>query len=146
MSGVGQVAGGAPSLPVLVVVLLTLASVLLLPPSPAEAHRDDAAARDDAGGPAGHRGSALRRRLASLAGGARERVAAEEVLVLDGLAAALEAGLPTGQALHLALDDGEQPGRRAWSWDELRRASGEGQPLAPVWARVARRTGSPTLS
>ena len=64
--------------------------------------------------------------------------------MLDGLAAALEAGLPTEHALALVLADLTGPGRGR-SWDELRRSAGDGQPLPQVWARAARRTGSPTL-
>lgn len=145
--GVPTAVGAAPSLPVLGVMLLTT-SVVLLRPGP-QAARDVGRAPGHDGVPRRrpvHRWSVLRRRVSSLLGGERGRAEAEEVLVLDGLAAALEAGLPTGQALHLALDAGQLHRGRTWSWEELWRASGEGQPLAPVWARVARRTGSPTLS
>lgn len=143
----------APSIPVVGVMVITASAVLLLPRRGVEGRRS-ADGHPDAGGPTddapgvgvGHRWSALRRRLTDLLGGGRGRAAAEEVLVLDGLAAALEAGLPTGRALHLALDSGDGQDRRTWAWEELWRASGEGQPLAPVWTRVGRRTGSPTMS
>ena len=73
----------------------------------------------------------------------RRSSAAEEVQLLDGLAAALDAGLSTEHALRVALDSAPEPDR-ANPWSELTRAASEGQPLAPAWARLARRTGSRT--
>lgn len=67
----------------------------------------------------------------------------EELQVLDGLAAALEAGLPVPRALALALDragDGDGP------WAELTRAAELGQALGPAWERTARRSRSRTLA
>lgn len=71
-----------------------------------------------------------------------------ELQVLDGLSAALEAGLPVPQAVTLAVSRvqsgaGDRP---ELEWDELARAASQGQALAPVWQRLARRSGSPTLS
>ncbi|WP_161964977.1 type II secretion system F family protein [Ornithinimicrobium cerasi] len=68
-----------------------------------------------------------------------------EVHLLDALAAALEAGLPTDRALHLALDSVEDEGRAA-AWADLRRSADLGLPLAPSWDRAARRTGSPAIA
>lgn len=90
----------------------------------------------------------LRRRM-RLRGAQQDR--AVELQVLDGLAAALEAGLPVPQAVTLALArvDGAgptSPGPTAAGWGELTRAAQEGQALAPVWHRLARRSGSPTLA
>lgn len=70
----------------------------------------------------------------------------EEVQLLDGLAAALEAGLPTGHALEVALDPVVGAGAGGGAWSELARAAQEGQPLGPAWQRLARRTGSLTAS
>ncbi|MFK5635779.1 type II secretion system F family protein [Ornithinimicrobium sp. LYQ103] len=70
---------------------------------------------------------------------------AGEVLLLDGLAAALEAGLPTARALHLALEVSPGVDAAGRGWEDLRRAARHGHPLAPAWARLARQTGSPTL-
>lgn len=72
--------------------------------------------------------------------------ALEEVHLLDGLAAALEAGMPTHRAVQLALDGASRAGVVRPEWAELRRAADLGQSLGPVWVRVARRTGSPTLA
>lgn len=83
---------------------------------------------------------------------ARDR--ALELQVLDGLAAALEAGLPVPRAVTLAVSEvvptqeqqRDRPGPGHGSdWDELARAAAQGQALAPVWQRLARRAGSPTL-
>lgn len=71
-----------------------------------------------------------------------------QLQVLDGLAAALEAGLPVPQAVKLAVAQvGEPtPGRGCVpDWAELARAAEEGQALAPVWQRLARRSGDPTI-
>lgn len=93
----------------------------------------------------------LRRLGVGEAARARER----ELQVLDGLAAALEAGLPVPRAVTLAVA-GATPGsrpaadrREGWpadGWDDLVRAAGDGQALAPAWQRLARRSGSPTLA
>lgn len=81
------------------------------------------------------------------AGSARLRREQERVQALDGVAAALEAGLPTGRALHLALAQvGGSAAAADDPWAELRRAAASGQPLAPAWHRMARRSGSPTLA
>ncbi|MGO0576486.1 type II secretion system F family protein [Ornithinimicrobium panacihumi] len=69
----------------------------------------------------------------------------EEVRILDGLAAGLEAGLPTAQALAVTLEAAASGGRRSWEWEPLVRAAREGQDLATAWARVGRRTGSHVL-
>ena len=66
--------------------------------------------------------------------------------MLDGLAAALEAGLPTGHALEVALDPVVGAGAGFGAWQELARAANDGQPLGPAWQRLARRTGSLTAS
>lgn len=90
----------------------------------------------------------LRRRLAV---GRAERRRDVELQVLDGLAAALQAGLPVPQAVRLAVSQIDRsPGRQddpglVGGWDELARAAGQGQALAPVWHRLARRTDSSTL-
>lgn len=89
----------------------------------------------------GARGSVVRRMLTRPA---RRDLA--EVHLLDALAAALEAGLPTDRALHLALDSVEDEGRVAGAWADLRRSADLGLPLAPSWDRAARRTGSPTIA
>lgn len=77
-----------------------------------------------------------------------------ELQVLDGLAAALEAGLPVPRAVALAVSevgpgqerqqDQREPGE-ASGWDELARAAAQGHALAPAWQRLARRSDSPTL-
>lgn len=89
--------------------------------------------------------------LRRLGVGRAERRRDVELQVLDGLAAALEAGLPVPQAVGLAVSQVDRsPVRQddtgfSVGWDELTRAAGQGQALAPVWHRLARRTGSPTL-
>ncbi|WP_162803060.1 type II secretion system F family protein [Ornithinimicrobium avium] len=65
--------------------------------------------------------------------------------LLDGLAAALEAGLSTEHALRVVLEP-VGPAGSLGPWSELSRAAREGQPLAPSWSRLARRTGSPTAA
>lgn len=70
----------------------------------------------------------------------------EEVHLLDALAAALEAGLPTERALRLAMDSVTGAGPAPAAWSDLRRCADLGLPLAAAWTRVARRTGSPTLA
>lgn len=72
------------------------------------------------------------------------RDVAREVQLLDGLAAALEAGLPVPQAVEVAL--APQGGAVDGPWAELHRAAVEGQPLGQAWQRVARRTRSPTAA
>lgn len=92
------------------------------------------------------------RELAGRVGVGRTEMARDrELQVLDGLAAALEAGLPVPQAVALAVSQVSQAPERhdpsaATGWDELARAASQGQALAPVWQRMARRSGSPTLS
>lgn len=75
----------------------------------------------------------------------RRRRDLQEIHLLDALAAALEAGLPTHQALTLALDSAASAGEVPESWADLRRSAALGLPLAQAWARLARRSGSPTL-
>lgn len=70
---------------------------------------------------------------------------AEHVQLLDGLAAALDAGLSTGHALRVALESA-RPAAGRDPWSELARAAADGQPLAPAWARLARRTRSRTAA
>lgn len=72
--------------------------------------------------------------------------AVEEVQLLDGLAAALEAGLPADQAVQVALGPVVGQGRDAGAWAELVRAARDAQPLGPAWQRLARRTGSTTAA
>lgn len=72
--------------------------------------------------------------------------AAEEVQLLDGLAAALEAGLPTDHAVRVALEPVLPAGPDGAAWSDLARAAQEGQPLGPAWQRLARRTGSRTAA
>lgn len=94
------------------------------------------------------------RLLLRLGAGRSARARERELQVLDGLAAALEAGLPVPRAVTLAvsevMSDPEQPRdrRERWrasDWDELARAAGQGQALAPAWQRLARRSDSLTL-
>lgn len=94
------------------------------------------------------------RLLRRLGVGESARARSLELQVLDGLAAALEAGLPVPQAVTLAVSDvvpepERQPERgesvHASGWDELARAAAQGQALAPAWQRLARRADSPTL-
>lgn len=66
---------------------------------------------------------------------------AAELQVLDGLAAALEAGLPVSRAVRLAVDEAGQEA----AWAALGRTAAEGRPLGPAWERLARQTASPTL-
>lgn len=102
---------------------------------------------------------------------ARERPA--ELALIDGLAAALEAGLPVPRAVGLAVretglvQEGAQepvgsirsPGSvrstgataatGSWAasgWAALGRVAAEGQELAPAWQRLARQTGSPAVA
>lgn len=78
-----------------------------------------------------------------------DRAVDVELQVLEGLAAALEAGLPVPRAVTLAVsqvDAGEAGSLLFSAWDELARAATDGQALVPVWQRLARRTGSPTLA
>lgn len=90
-----------------------------------------------------------RQRVRQLRRRRTDRLRDRELQVLDGLSAALEAGLPVPQAVTLAVSRVQQPGvgdRPETGWDELARAASQGQALAPVWQRLARRSGSPTLS
>lgn len=91
-----------------------------------------------------HRLRGLRHRLRG------EERASQEVQLLDGLAAALDAGLSTEHALHVTLEPLARTGAdgvaAAGPWSELARAAREGQPLAPSWSRLARRTGSRTAA
>src|SRR5690606_1718588 len=77
----------------------------------------------------------LRRRRAG-----RPTTGLEEVQVLDGLAAALEAVLPTESAVQVAVAPVASQRAAAAAWSELERSAREGQPLGPAWQRVARRT------
>lgn len=104
----------------------------------------------------------VQRRLGLLGARRVDRARDLELRVLDGLAAALEAGLPVPRAVSLAVSGltcsarpprrrrGRRPaqGERTTlsGWDELARAADQGQALAPVWQRLARREGSQTLS
>lgn len=143
-------------LPVLCGVLAAVVVLLWTPTS-----RPDAALAPDA---AARHGASVRtarpartsvredaRALLRRAGvGRGERRRDLELQVLDGLAAALEAGLAVPQAVVLAVSPVDRGSDRqddalSAGWDELARAAREGQDLAPVWHRVARRTGSPTL-
>ena len=80
----------------------------------------------------------LGRLRARLAG--RAAWQAEEIRLLDSLAAGLEAGLPTERALSVSLEGAGA--RRPRAWQELERAAAQGLALAPAWSRVARRSGS----
>lgn len=73
------------------------------------------------------------------------RWAEEEVGLLDGLASALDAGLPADHALLVAVE-ARPGGQPPPGWGELEQAALAGQPLAPVWGRVARRTSSTTAA
>jgi tight adherence protein B len=84
-------------------------------------------------------------RLARLRRRSGQPGAVEEVQLLDGLAAALEAGLPTGRAVEVAIGGDTRAGAAA-PWPDLVRAAREGQPLGPAWQRLARRTGSRTIA
>ncbi|GGK57807.1 type II secretion system F family protein [Ornithinimicrobium pekingense] len=85
----------------------------------------------------------LRRPGARAAG--RAHAMSEEVQLLDGLAAALEAGLPTEHAVQVALAP-VGAGPAAGHWAELAREAREGHPLGAAWQRLARRTCSPTAA
>ena len=70
----------------------------------------------------------------------------EELHVVDTVAAALEGGLPVSRAVGLALDRAvTHPRGGSPEWDIVVRAAREGDPLAPAWERLARRSGTPTL-
>ncbi|WP_298749078.1 type II secretion system F family protein [uncultured Serinicoccus sp.] len=72
--------------------------------------------------------------------------AAEELEVVDTVAAALEGGLPVSRAVGLALERARPAPRKGGpEWAVVARAAREGEPLAPAWDRVARRAGTPTL-
>lgn len=86
-------------------------------------------------------GTALRARLSG-----RSEIRGE-LQLLDDVSAALEAGLPVGRAVTLALAHGPSGSvREEQAWTSLSRAALEGQELAPAWARAARTTGSPALA
>ena len=125
---------------------LAAAAVLVWPSAPAGGRGARVGARAVAGRRAGGTALRLPRRVADrlCAGRAPARREAQELALLDGLAAALEAGLPTDRAVTVALESAAGPGDDAWR--ELARAAGEGQPLGAAWQRVARRTGSPTAA
>lgn len=89
--------------------------------------------------------SGLRHRLCGRRDGG-PTTGVEEVQVLDGLAAALEAGLPTERAVQVAVAPVVAQREAAAAWSELERSAREGQPLGPAWQRVARRTGSLTAA
>ncbi|WP_298888318.1 type II secretion system F family protein [uncultured Serinicoccus sp.] len=104
-------------------------------------------ARLDQATPRPRRLPALLRRLRSLA---RHRSGvgadAEELEVVDTVAAALEGGLPVSRAVELALERARPTPREGGpEWAVVARAAREGEPLAPAWDRVARRAGTPTL-
>lgn len=67
----------------------------------------------------------------------------ESATALDSLAAALAAGLPTGPAVVLVHTES---GRSDPDWAELAEAAARGDPLAPVWRRLARARGLPDLA
>ncbi|WP_462418601.1 type II secretion system F family protein [Kytococcus sp. Marseille-QA3725] len=72
----------------------------------------------------------------------RSRISDDDVLhLLDGLTAALSAGLPPHAALQLVVDAG---GELPWVAPVLR-AGARGAPLGPVWCRVAEESGNATL-
>jgi tight adherence protein B len=73
---------------------------------------------------------------------AARRVQAAELQVLDGLAAALEAGLPVSRAVQLAVEEADHDD----AWAALGRVAAEGRQLSTAWARLARHTSSPTLA
>lgn len=76
--------------------------------------------------------------------GGSARMRSAELALVDGLASALDAGLPVPRAVRLAV---EETGPGAGSgWGNLSRAAAEGQQLAPAWQRLARQTGSPTVA
>lgn len=87
-----------------------------------------------------------RRRLRGAAGETRQAL---ELQVLDGLASALDAGLPVDRALAASLsgatEDGAGRAERE-AWGQLARAAQDGHALAPAWQRLARHTGSPTVA
>ena len=71
---------------------------------------------------------------------------AEELEVVDTVAAALEGGLPVSRAVGLALERARPTPREGGpEWAVVARAAREGEPLGPAWDRVARRAGTPTL-
>ncbi|MDO5740670.1 MAG: type II secretion system F family protein [Ornithinimicrobium sp.] len=126
----------------LVLAVLAVLSVLLWPSRAA----DRPVIHDAATGPARGQGvTPLADRLASIRRLRSRGPERQEVMLLDGVAAALEAGLPTEQALAVVLDAQSRSAGESSAWAELRRAAREGQALAPAWARLARRTASPTV-
>lgn len=132
---------GTPLVVVIGLGVLAALAVLIWPwTSPADV--DDPTGRERHRG-AGTLGGVPWGRLRDRFGGKEEQVA-EELALLDSLAAALEAGLPTRQALVVCLRSGGA--RRTTAWDELERAAAEGLSLAPAWARVGRRTRSSSLA
>lgn len=84
-----------------------------------------------------------------LRGSAADERQALELQVLDGVAAALDAGLPVGRSLTASIagatgHGADRSDRQAWAL--LRRAAQEGHALAPAWERLARQTGSSTAA
>lgn len=135
-------------LPLTVATLAALA-VLLWPGGAVLPRRSSSRRTEAAGRHAGLGHRVLPRRLVRrlrVRRSSRRVGVVEEVQLLDGLAAALEAGLPTEHAVHVALDPDGSSGPSAVPWPELVHAAREGQPLAPAWHRLARRTGSLTAA
>lgn len=133
---------------------LGVASVVLM--WPGRRVREDGEPLDGAGGagdpPRSTRellGDLLRWCRRRLRGAAAETRQALELQVLDGLASALDAGLPVDRALAASLagatQDGAGRAERA-AWGQIARAAQDGHALAPAWQRLARRTGSPTVA
>ncbi|WP_151525755.1 type II secretion system F family protein [Serinicoccus kebangsaanensis] len=127
------------------------AAVLVLLRGAPDLAREQAGASGRPGAPGRPRagaGALLRRVLPGTAARAGlDRRTAEELDVVDTIAAALETGLPVPRAVALATDGRPRahPGR-ATDWEALARASLDGQSLVPTWERVARSSDSPTLS
>ena len=121
-------------------------------PGRPDAGAGDRAAPSSAGpadGPVRMSGSWLQSSRRVLARRLRSRGEApdvEELHVVDTVAAALEGGLPVSRAVGLALDRAvTHPRGGGPEWDIVVRAAREGDPLAPAWERLARRSGTPTL-
>lgn len=106
-----------------------------------EAQLVDPEGDEGAGSPWRRAVRAVRRRI----GGRRAQ--AVELQVLDDVSAALDAGLPVGRSVLLALEHLPEEARRDdRAWAVLARAAQEGQALAPAWSRLARTTSSPTIT
>ncbi|WP_010148242.1 type II secretion system F family protein [Serinicoccus profundi] len=166
-----MLSSAAPALAPLLLAALAAASVLVRPRSGAQVAPDgyDVAPSDDGvaatpdtaldqprrGRAAATRsrralGRRLLARLGRLRGGRRDPDAdlvARELEVVDTIAAALEGGLPVGRAVELALERTRPavPGAGP-DWGIVARAAQEGEPLAPAWERLARRSGTPTVA